>query len=209
MRGKIFTFALILGLLSFPLVAFGMMSSSNYTIYADSVDAGGVYSSSGTYSIEDTVGESPVGIATSSSYEVRGGYQGMDLSSLTMNLSQTNLDLGTASVSQVNSASTTATITTDAGSGYSLSVGSVSGTSLAAVTDGTVTAGQEEYGVAVSGPDALFGDDRGIAPGLNLAAASMPVTNSDTILTFKASISDSTASGSRSQDVILTASANF
>jgi len=209
MRGKFFSIILILGLLSFPLVTYGMMSSSNYTIYADSVDAGGVFSASGTYSLEDTTGESPVGTATSSSYEVRGGYQAMDLSSLSMNLDLTSLDLGTASVSQVNSASTTATITTDSGSGYTLSVGSVSGSSLANVTDGLVTAGQEEYGLAVSGSDALFTDDEGVMSGLNLAASTTPVTNSATVITFKASISESTASGSRSQDVVLTASANF
>jgi len=209
MRGKIFPIIVILGFLAFPPASFGMMSSSNYTIYADSVNTGGVFSSAGAYGLEDTMGESPVGFTTSSAYEVRGGYQAMDLGILSLDLSQTNLDLGTASVSQVNAASTTATVTTDSGSGYFLSIGGVSGSSLANVTDGSITAGQEEYGLAVSGPDALFSDDRGVVSGLNLAASTTPVNGSQTILAFKASISDSTSAGSRSQNVVLTASANF
>lgn len=208
MRGKLFSIIIVLGL-SFPFVSLGMMSSSNYTIYADSVDAGGVFSSGGAYSLEDTTGESPAGFVTSSVYEVRGGYQAMDWTSLSMNISSTNLDLGTASTTQINSASTTVTITTDSSSGYSMSISNISGTSLASVVDGSVTAGQEEYGLAISGSDALFSDDRGITGGLSLASTSTAATNSATVLTFKASISASTASGARSQSITLNGSVNF
>ena len=199
----------LLGVLVFPSVSWGVMSSTNYTIFADSVDSGGILSTSGTFSLEDTTGESPVGYTTSSTYTVIGGYQAMDWSELEMRIDNTSINLGTLSVSAVATSSATVTITANADSGYVLSVASVSGTSLTAVSDGTVSAGSEEYGVAVSGPDASFGDDRAIAASLNLSSSSTPVTDTPTVLTFKASISSGSTAGARSQSITLTASTSI
>ncbi|MFA5061610.1 MAG: hypothetical protein WC526_00475 [Patescibacteria group bacterium] len=209
LRKKIIHIFFLLGFLLFPLCALGMMSSTNYTIYADTVDSGGVYSSGGAYTLQDSAGESPAGFTTSSIYEVRGGYQAMERSSISLTLSSASLDLGTMSVSQVNSASTTASVVTNSESGYSLSVGSVSGSSLTGVADGSVTAGSEEYGVSLDGSDKLFSDDESITAGLGLASSSTPITSAGTILTFKAAIGSGTTAGARSQTITLTASANF
>ena len=204
-----FIISFLVGALAFPSVSFGIMSSTNYTIFADSIDSGGALSTSGTYSLEDSIGESPVGSIVSSTYEILGGYQAMDWGGLALELDTTNINLGNLTTSAVASSTAVASVTAAAASGYVLSVGAVGGTSLAGVTDGVVTAGQEEYGVAVSGSDVAFFDDREIIGGLNLASSSTPVTNAPTNLTFKAAISASTATGARSQSITLTASANI
>jgi hypothetical protein len=200
---------LLLGSLAFPSASWGLMSSTNYTIFADSVDSGGVLSVSGTYSLQDTVGESPVGSSTSSVYEVIGGYQAMDWSVLVIDINTSTINLGTLNTSEVATSAVVAIVTADASSGYVLSIGSVSGSSLTAVSDGTVSAGSEEYGIAASGIDAAFSTDQGIVAGLNLSSSSTPVTNAQTNLTFKAAISGSSSAGSRSQTVTLMASTNI
>ncbi len=204
-----FVIIVLFGSLAFPNVSWGVMSSTNYTIFADSIDSGGALSASGTYSLQDTVGESPAGSSSSSVYEVIGGYQAMNLSNLSISIDTATVDLGTLSASQVATANAVVTVTSEVADGYVLSVASVSGSSLTAVSDGTVTAGAEEYGVAVSGADAAFGDDRGIAASLNLAAATAPAISAQTTLTFKASISGSSTAGARSQAITLMASANI
>ncbi len=206
---SIFIIALLLGILVFPSVSWGVMSSTNYTIFADSVDSGGVLSTGGAYSLQDTAGESPVGYTTSSTYTVIGGYQAMDWSVLTIDIDTNVIDLGTLSSSEVASASAVVTINADASTGYVLSVASVSGTSLTGVSDGTVSAGSQEYGVAASGIDASFADDRAITASLNLSASSTAVTGAQTTLTFKAAMSSVSVAGSRSQFITLTASTNI
>ncbi len=199
----------LLGVFAFPSVSFGTMSSSNYTIFADSINDGGVLSTSSTYNLQDTVGESPAGSSTSSAYQVISGYQAMDWSVLAIDIGNSNIDLGTLSTSQVSIATTSLSVTADADSGYVLSIGSVSGTSLAAVSDGSVTTGTEEYGVAVSGTDAAFADDRAITAGLTLASSSTPVTSVQTVVTFKAAVSGSSSAGSLSQSITVSASTNI
>lgn len=206
---SLFVTALLLGFLVFPSASWGVMSSTNYTIFADSVDSGGVLSTGGAYSLQDTAGESPVGSSTSSSYEVIGGYQAMDWSVLTMDIDTTTLNMGTLVIDRVASSSAVVTVTADASTGYVLSVGSVSGTSLGGVSDGSVSPAHEEYGVAVSGPDAAFSDDRAIVAGLNLSSSSTPVTSAQTTVTFKATMGPTSVAGGRSQSVTLTASTNI
>ena len=201
--------ALLLGFLVLPTASWGLMSSTNYTIFADSVDSGGILSTGGVYSLQDTGGESPVGSSTSSSYEVIGGYQAMDWSVLTMDVNTTTINLGTLAIDQVASASAVISVSADASTGYVLSVASISGTSLGSVSDGSVSPAHEEYGVAVSGPDAAFSDDRAITAGLNLSSSSTPVVGAQTTLTFKATIGTASVAGGRSQSVTLIASTNI
>ncbi|TSC84215.1 MAG: Uncharacterized protein G01um101413_510 [Parcubacteria group bacterium Gr01-1014_13] len=209
-KSSFFLSIILLGFLAFPSVSWGLMSSTNYTIFADSIDSGGILSTSGTYSLQDTAGESPVGFTTSSTYTVIGGFQAMDFASvLTISIDTATIDLGTLSVSAVATSSAVVSVTAEASTGYVLSVASVSGTSLSAVSDGTVSAGTEEYGVAVNGPGAAFSDDRAITAGLNLSSSGTSVTSQQTTLTFKASMSSASVAGGRSQSVILTASTNI
>lgn len=208
-KASLFLVIILLGFLAFPVASWGVMSSTVYTIFADSVDSGGILSTGGAYSLEDTAGESPVGSTTSSTYEVIGGYQAMDWSVLIMSIDTTTINLGTLIIDQVASASAVVTVDADASTGYVLAVGGVSGASLGGVTDGSVTPGHEEYGVAVSGPDAAFSDDRTIAVSLNLSSSSTPVASAQTTLTFKATMSPTSVAGGRSQSVTLNASTNI
>ncbi|MDD2758562.1 MAG: hypothetical protein PHD72_04315 [Patescibacteria group bacterium] len=199
----------ILAVLLAPTRTAALMTSSNYTIYADAVDSGGGLSAGGSYILQDTVGESPAGFSTSSAYEIRAGYQHMEKGFLTLQLSATSLNLGTLSASAVNVASTTATISTDASAGFSFSTTAVAGTVITAVADGTVSAGSEEYGFTVSGNESQFSNDVAVASSVLLAASTGPVTNSLTVLNFKASMASSTTAGSYSQTVTVSASANL
>ncbi len=210
MFGKKFLLVIFLaGVFAFPNNSFGTMYSDNYTIFADSVDSGGVLSASGTYSLEDTVGESATATSTGGTYEIISGYQAMNWSVLSVGSPAGAVNLGDLSVNSVASGAITFLVTVDAEDGYVLSVGGTGGTSLSAVSDGAVTAGQEEYGIAVSGVDSAFVDDRAITAGLNLAASSSAVADIATVATFKAAISNNTAPGARSQSVTFAISTNL
>ena len=198
-------FALTWGL--WPDFTFGSMSSTNYAIFADTFNTGGV-STTGTLRLEGTLGESPVGTTTASGYVLQAGYQSMDKNQLTLVISNSSLSLGTLTTGQVSSANTTATITTDSNSGYTLQISSISGSGPAAVGDGSVTAGQEEYGLAVSGSAALFADDRSVSVS-NIASTSTIATNSATVLTFKASRASNSTAATYSQTITLSVSNNL
>lgn len=206
---KLFLAACLVGASFWPLAANGLMTSTNYTIYADSIETGGGLSTGGIYSLESTLGESPSGVATSSAYEIRAGYQYMVRGYLTMSLSANSVSLGNLSQTAVNAANVTATVSTDSWTGYTLSISAVSGSPLSSVGDGTVTAGSEEYGIAAAGAQSVVSGDVAIAAGTTVASSALPIDSSQTVLTFKAAISSATASGARSQTITLTASANI
>ncbi len=193
-----------------PLLSSAEMTSTNYTIYADTISAGGLESAGGTYDLQDTLGESPAGVATSTSYEVRGGYQSMVSSSLSISLSAGSVSLGDLDVTSVKSANVVAAVSTDSEGGYSLSISGVSGSALAAVADGSVTAGSEEYGFSASGADVqLASGDWAVVAGLVLASNGAAVYDRQTTLTFKASRGGATLPGSYSQVITLAAVGNI
>ena len=202
----------MLGLLYLPQIANAVMSSTNYTIFADDFNSGTVFNSS-TYRLEGTVGESPVGNTTSTSYQIIGGYNAMDRSTLTLDVSSNSLDLGTLLSTSVSSASTNLTVSTDDSSGYTLSIStySWSGTAMTDVADGTVTSGDEEYGFAITGDDingALSGQDNAVSA-VTLMSSSTSVTSSTGAVTFKASIGSGTAAGTRTQTITVSVSNNL
>lgn len=210
MRRSAALILVFLGLMMPASVKGDMVSSdNNYRIYADVIDTGGNLSTGGVYSLEDSWGEAIASTTSGGVYEVRGGYQAMVSSTILMSFSSSALDLGNIYRANVNSVSTVVTVTTDDESGYALSIGEVSGSSLTAVADGTVSAGVEEYGFASSGDDNLLSGDNAVTAGTQLAASSTPVYNSQTTLTFKASVSQATTAGARSQTIILQAAANL
>ena len=198
-----------IGPLFYPLISYSAMSSTNFRIDADSFDVGGIHSSSSAFTLDDSISGSPFGTVTSTSFELRGGFQSMSGNTLSLSISNSSVALGTLSASAVASGSTVATVVTDADTGYTLSVGSVSGAGLTGVSDGTVTAGAQEYGVAVAGGDRLFNNDRAVAASLALAASNVAVASSATTLTFKAAISTASTAATYNQTITLTASANF
>jgi len=200
---------LFIAMLMLPISVLAAMSSTNYMIYADSLETGGGLSSGGGYNLEDTIGEGIISGSVGSNYTIKAGYQAMVLGSLALNIDNYTLNLGDLSTTEIKSASTTITITTDSASGYSASVQSVIGVGLTAVSDGSVTIGEEEYGMAVSGSDAVFADDRSVIAGRVLANKTSPAIGSQTEVTFKAAISSTTPSGDKSQIVNIGVSANF
>jgi hypothetical protein len=213
---KIIILLISLALLN-PLSVFALMTSTNYTIFADDFNSG-IVATSSAYRMESTVGESPADLTTSTSYTISGGYQAMDRVSLSLSISDSSLDLGNLSTSQVSSDNTTVTVTTESDTGYNLgmSAESWSGTALADVSDNTVTAGAEEYGFSITGLDvnnSLLSIDNDIGnlvlAGTTVMSSSTSVTNSTSTLTFKASIGSGTGTGSRAHTVTLTLSAGL
>jgi len=203
---------MVWGLFLVPVNLYAAMSSTNYSIYADSINTGGIFSTSGAYSLQSTLGETPVGIATSSDYEIRGGYQSMESGYLTFGLSTSSLSLGNLSVSTVSAASTTATVSTDSGTGYILSIGSANWTSELALENINTVAfvtGTEAYGMTTSTVGGVDGNAFAVVMSQVVNSASAPIMNGQTVLTFKATRSASTVAGPRAQAVVFQAAANY
>lgn len=197
-------------ILVWPTVALAAMTSSNYTIYADSISVGGVgLATSSGYSLEGTLGEPIAGISSSTSYEARAGFQSSEREDLSLTINTTNVALGELSSNSINSASVIVTVTSYALTGYSLNVGSVSGSITATVNDGEVSTGVNEYGFTVSGNDKSFSGDKAVVAGQAIAAASGQKVDSATTLTFKAARNDAATVGTYSQAITLQVSANF
>lgn len=101
-----------------------VMSSSNYHIQSDSVNFGGVRSTSASYTIEDTLGESATGISSSTNYVMKAGYQQMQevviaitaVANVTMSPTIPGVTGGTAN------GSTVFTVTTDDIAGYTATI---------------------------------------------------------------------------------------
>ena len=202
-------------MLLYPIISLADMSSSTYRIYADVISIGGGTFSSSTYSLNGTLGEPTIGIITSSTYEIKGGFQYMEISeegdtaTISLEMSSSTLNLGNLSTSTVSQATTTATVTTNSSDGFSLTISEVDGDGLDPVgDDDTVTAGLEEYGVAVTGTYAYYANDLSVEA-RTLAQSSGIVTADETDVTFKASISSTSTLGTTyTQTITFTASVN-
>lgn len=212
MRGSKIIVLIIMSVLAIPSLVLAAMSSTNYYIYADSIDFGGGVGTSTNYSLQDTLGDYAVGISTSTSYQVRAGYQAAVIGSLSLTLDGNSINFGTlTSAGVVSSGNVAATVNTDSATGYTLSISGISGNSLAAVVDGTVDGigSAEEYGLAVSGSQAAYINDAAIVNGLVLSSASLPASSVITTLTFKAVRSSGSTANTYSQNITLTAAANI
>ncbi len=195
-----------------PSLVLAAMSSTNYYIYADSVDFGGGAGTSTSFTLQETLGGYATGISTSTSYQIKAGYQADTIGTLSFELDGNSLDFGSlATVGSVVTGNVQATINTDSESGYVLSVSSVSGTSLTAVADGVVNGagGSEEYGLAVSGVSAAYAGDVAVVNSLVLSSSVSPAISEVTTLTFKAVRGSNSTAGTYSQNITLTAAANI
>ncbi len=137
---KNFKIKLIIGFTALFLVPFLFsslvnaegMSSSKYKISTDSVNFGGVRSSSGSYKVEDTVGEIATGNSSSASFAIKAGYQQDD----TVNISVTPASNVTMSPSipgltgGTSNGQTTFTVTTDNPAGYSANISAAASPAL-------------------------------------------------------------------------------
>lgn len=134
----------------------------------------------------------------------------MDLDSyVSLTVSSSSLNLGTLSTASVSQASTTAYISTDSSTGYTLSISGVAGTSISSVADGAVSAGSEEYGLALEGANRAYANDMAVLAPRVLSSNSASVTNDQLDMIFRASISPTSTASVYSQTISLTAAVNF
>lgn len=142
-----------------PIVLFAQIrQSTNYQIISDSLNAGGGFATSGSYLIEDTLGEQASGNATSGSYMVFGGYQQADESigggSISISIAP---DVSMSALSGMTggtvNATTTWTIITDANSGYTATIAATSTPALRATSGSAVFS---DFVPAGGVPDFLF-----------------------------------------------------
>ncbi len=109
-------------LLGAPFLHAQVRSSTNYQIQSDSINTGGGFSSSTNFRQESTAGEIATGVGTSTSYELRAGYQQMQNSFISLSASP-DVVLSTVIdgvIGGVSNGSTTVTVVTDDPAGYEL-----------------------------------------------------------------------------------------
>lgn len=133
-----------------------VMQSSNYKMQSDSVNTGGGLSNSETYKMEDTVGELATGNSTSTSFNLRAGYQQMQ--EIYMSLSAVpdvimSPDLG-GITGGVATGSTAFIVTTDNPAGYNVTINAANNPALQSGSN-TIA----DYVPAGADPDYVFTTD--------------------------------------------------
>lgn len=130
-----------------------VMTGGIYKIQSDSINFGGVRSTSTTYLIEDTMGEVATGEATSTNYKVKAGYQQMQEVYLSMSsVSNVNLSPSIGGVTGgIANGSTTFTVTTDNVAGYTVTIQASSSPALQSPLDFFA-----DYSASASSPDYSF-----------------------------------------------------
>ena len=133
-----------------------VMSSSNFKMQSDSINAGGALSNSATYKLEDSVGEQATGNGTSTTYKLKAGYQQMQevylsltaVPNVTLSPSIPGLTGG------ISTGSAAFIVTTDSPAGYTVTL---SATSSPAMRSGVYTIA--DYVPIGAAPDFLFTTD--------------------------------------------------
>lgn len=132
-------------------------------------------------------------------------------------LSSTSATFGSVTSTVENTNTALTSVLSDAPSGFSIYVQAnqvlrnASLQPINTVTDGTVTAGVEEYGASVTGPNAVGAGDLGVTTTQRLIQQSgVPAMSPDRVaMIYKLSITPSTNSGTYSQNVFYTLTANY
>ncbi len=101
-----------------------VMQSSNYKIERDSINTGGALGESGSYSMEDSMGEVATGYSESATFKLHAGYQ--QLHEATLSLSGMTNVLLTPTLLPITggtaNGSTTANVYSDSSTGYELKI---------------------------------------------------------------------------------------
>lgn len=149
--------------LMLPILVFSQaMQSSNYKIQFDSINTGGTFASSTSYSLEDTVGEVGTGESTSASYSLKAGYQQMNETFLSITAAgDVTMAPAIGGVSGgTSNGSTQVTVTTDSAAGYQLSIKASSSPALVSgantIADYTPAGANPDFTFAISGADSEF-----------------------------------------------------
>lgn len=176
-------------------------SSTGYYFRISSYDA-----ASGGTLIDEADVAFPI---TNSSFTASGSVS----ETISFSLSATSGSLGIFSSAATNTTSHTMSVSTNASSGYNISGQGntlTSGTNtIPFVSDGAVTTGVAEYGLAFSGAAGHPAGDIGLASATSVASRSNPVSNDTTTATYKVSITDTTAAGNYSSTIKYVATATF
>lgn len=193
-------------------------TSENYRLFADTLSSGGEYSTSTNFRVWDTIGEvASDENSTSANFRTRIGFQALvpdDL--LTVTFSRDSINLGDISPSGVSEQSLVISYVTNA-NGFTTTVSedgnlrASSGDDINDVSDGSVTAGSEEYGIRTSGSigQQNSADASITATAKTIASRSDVAPSSSATLTFKAAVSASTPNGNYSHTATITTTGNF
>lgn len=206
----------------FPLTINALMTSTNYQLWADDLNDAGGYATSANYQVEYSAGTAVSGEATSSNYWLEAGFQATEeIPILRFQISKNYIDFGVLSTGFVYEDIITATTTTNGFFGYTTSLYQDSplttgSADFSAVADGSVDIGQEEYGIAVDGVDAVPVGDVAITDSLQSIANHYGYFGSlaypedrVTTVTFKLSSAPTTAAGDYAHNVYFISTGNF
>jgi hypothetical protein len=147
-----------------PVVIYGYtMSSTNYRVELDSINAGGTsFSTSSSYSLGSTLGEIGTGYSTSSSYTLSAGYWIPD--DIYVSITSVN-DVSLGSISGLLGGQSTSTsswvVTTNNPSGYQMTVVASTDPALKAVLssipDYTPVGSDPDFDFSTNSTDSVFG----------------------------------------------------
>lgn len=197
-------------LLVLPMALFAQLSGGAYEIYGDTfsfVSTG--ETSGGAFTLFSSGGEFFATTTGGGDYSLRAGFRAVEKGLLRATVTSSSLSLGTLTTSSVATATTTITIETDNFNGYTLALkgttGLVSGSDeIDGVSDGSVTAGSEEYGVSATGDDVVSAGDVAVTTTAStISTGTGTITGNTTTLVFKVAVSSTTPVGSYSQTVQL------
>lgn len=148
-------------------------------------------------------------------YELRGGFQAMEQGVIGVSLNESSIALGELSAASVATGTVVASVTTTAPTGYSLTMQDDGNLRSGAndiddVTDGSVTAGSEEYGFITSGQDAVILSDTAITTSdRTIAKRTIPTSGIQTTIQFRASLdSTQTKQGTYSHAIVFSSTVN-
>lgn len=217
-RTALFVFGMLLGVFA-PGLVLAQSTSTNYILWDSSVNAGGGKSTSTGYVTFGTVTDVAGAPMESSSFQAVTGFEAIyEDPSISFTISPTIVTLvpNPLTPASVSSGTTTLTVSTNGDFGYVLTAMDMAaaqnqaGEPLADVSDGAVTAGSEEFGIAVSGVDAAFGTDEPLTGSpLTIAAKATWGADRATVVTFKAAISATTHSGTYAGTALFIATARY
>lgn len=209
---------MILGM-SVPGLVLAQSTSTNFILWDTSINAGGGRTASTNYIDFSTVTDVGSDRLNSTNYRAYQGFEAIyEDSRITFSISPMSVTLSPnpLTTSSVSTGTTTATVSTNADFGYVLSATEASplqnqyAQTVADVSDGTVTAGSEEFGIAVSGSDAAFGTDQPLSGSpLTIASKSTWGASRATTVTFKASIAPATDAGEYAGAVTFVATGRY
>jgi len=151
-------------LLSFGLVLAQTMTGSFYQIESDSINMGGGFSESDSFTMEDTLGEVATGISESDSFELRAGYQQMQSAFISMTQPDSIvLDPNLPGLGGgTSNASTSVVVTTDSPAGYELLISASANPAMQnefsdSIADYAPSSGDPDFTFTVGSEDAAFG----------------------------------------------------